>query len=693
MVIINRKSSISYIYVLCAILVLTFKLGTVAQTTDITDDAENALLSFTIDETPIYVGNTFTWNLNIENVTDLAGWQCDIEFDPNVLEAVEVIEGDFLKQGGETPFFQRGTIDNTAGVIDNLSAARFSKVGVNGTGKLLSVKFRAKTVGQTQITLSNLHVGDINLETIPIAPPDIVITIAAQSESNVNESKLTFTLAETPVLVGDTFTLHLKAENVTDLAGWECDIVFDPNVLQAVEVIEGDFLKQGGEMPFFLGGTINNTAGLIDGLSTARFSKVGVNGTGRLLSIKFKAKKIGEAQVTLANLAAGAGDLTIISLSPPEITITVEAQPDPIVDGSRLSFAIDSSVETPIRVDDTFILHLNTEEVTKLAGWICDIEFDPEILEVREVREGNFLHEGGISTFFLENTVDNTNGKITGLGAVRFSKEGISGAGTLLSLTCRAKGEGETEITISNLFAGSSDLVPITLSIPEFSINVEKRLFPPWDVNQDGQVDILDILHVAQYLREEASVNPQSDVDGDGMIGILDLIAVAQHINDSTSAAPTMITNQGVEMNPTLVNSSELTPELIHAWITEAMLKNDGATVFRKAIANLQRLLASLTPEKTKLLANYPNPFNPETWIPYHLARPSEVSIRIYNANGHIIRTLVLGHQNAGIYQSRSRSAYWDGKNDLGETVASGVFFYTLTAGNFVATRKMLVIK
>ena len=102
--------------------------------------------------------------------------------------------------------------------------------------------------------------------------------------------------------------------------------------------------------------------------------------------------------------------------------------------------------------------------------------------------------------------------------------------------------------------------------------------------------------------------------------------------------------------------------------------------------------IASVSGE-TALLANYPNPFNPETWIPYQLSKDAEVSLTIYAVNGQIVRRLALGHQAAGMYQDRSRAAYWDGKNAFGEPVASGVYFYTLTAGDFTATRKMLIRK
>ncbi len=93
------------------------------------------------------------------------------------------------------------------------------------------------------------------------------------------------------------------------------------------------------------------------------------------------------------------------------------------------------------------------------------------------------------------------------------------------------------------------------------------------------------------------------------------------------------------------------------------------------------------------LFANYPNPFNPETWFPYQLSKPSDVTITIYDVRGRVVRMLKLGHQAAGTYRSRSKAAYWDGKNKFGESVASGVYFYRLTAGDFSATRKMLIRK
>ena len=103
--------------------------------------------------------------------------------------------------------------------------------------------------------------------------------------------------------------------------------------------------------------------------------------------------------------------------------------------------------------------------------------------------------------------------------------------------------------------------------------------------------------------------------------------------------------------------------------------------------------ITAMIPNENALHANYPNPFNPETWIPYQLSKSADVTLTIYAANGQVVRRLALEHQPAGMYQNRSRAAYWDGRNTVGEPVASGIYFYTLRADDFTATRKMFILK
>jgi flagellar hook assembly protein FlgD len=98
-------------------------------------------------------------------------------------------------------------------------------------------------------------------------------------------------------------------------------------------------------------------------------------------------------------------------------------------------------------------------------------------------------------------------------------------------------------------------------------------------------------------------------------------------------------------------------------------------------------------PKETELLPNYPNPFNPETWIPYRLAEDSSVTLTIYDTSGKVVRTIEIGHKPAAVYESRDKAVHWDGRNNYGERVASGIYFYSLSAVNFSATRKMVILK
>ena len=113
----------------------------------------------------------------------------------------------------------------------------------------------------------------------------------------------------------------------------------------------------------------------------------------------------------------------------------------------------------------------------------------------------------------------------------------------------------------------------------------------------------------------------------------------------------------------------------------------------KSVIIQLENLIAYEIPAETELLRNYPNPFNPETWIPYHLSEDTNVSLTIYDTNGHLVRTIDVGHQSAAKYDTRAKAIYWDGRNQFGEQVASGVYFYSLEAGDFSATRKMVILK
>ena len=337
-----------------------------------------------------------------------------------------------------------------------------------------------------------------------------------------------------------------------------------------------------------------------------------------------------------------------------------------------------------IHLGDTFTVQVGIENVVDLAGWQFDIAFDPVVLEVLEVKEGDFLKQEGVTTFFQKGVINNRSGRITGFSSTRLSEGGVSGMGDMLSVSFKAKAEGKTQLTLRNFQLAHITGTPISAGPHEVEIVIVEHLITG-DVNRDGQVSILDLVLVARHFGKTAPANSEVDLNGDGVINVLDLILVSQNMGGSNGlAAPSMLSLDDID---------GLDPAIIRAWIERAQVEDDGSIAFQEGIANLQRLLASLIPEETTLLANYPNPFNPETWIPYHLADPSDVRITIYDARGAVIRHLDLGYQREGYYTSQSRAAYWDGRNTAGERVASGVYFYTLTAGDFSATRKMLILK
>ena len=216
--------------------------------------------------------------------------------------------------------------------------------------------------------------------------------------------------------------------------------------------------------------------------------------------------------------------------------------------------------------------------------------------------------------------------------------------------------------------------------------------YSPYDLDKDDDVDIDDAKIVVQAIGQSGNdiTDPRTDINGDGTVNNDDLLLVIDNYGEVWSEAPasgetfTLLDKETLET---------LAPAALEAQLEILRVESDGSLKYQRAIALLEGVLASLRPHETQLLANYPNPFNPETWIPYQLADTSKVSIAIYNIRGAVIRRLELGHQQAGYYTSRSRAAYWDGRNGSGEQVASGVYFFTLAADTFRATRKMLVGK
>ena len=249
----------------------------------------------------------------------------------------------------------------------------------------------------------------------------------------------------------------------------------------------------------------------------------------------------------------------------------------------------------------------------------------------------------------------------------RVQRASLNGSG----ITNVVEGLGSPgEIVISNSISETLTGTPLT---PPVS-------YAQYDVNKDGTVDNTDAGLVIDAL---GTSNAAYDVNGDGTVNFLDVVLVFDNRDDNVAGAPTIV---GMKLSAAQIDVIEEQIDLLIA-------TNDRSPAAMWTLIYLQQLLVTARPEKTQLLANYPNPFNPETWIPYELAADTNVRITIYNTQGVVIRTLQLGHQSAGYYTGRDRAAYWDGRNALGEQVASGLYFYQLETDEMSLMRKMVILK
>ena len=393
--------------------------------------------------------------------------------------------------------------------------------------------------------------------------------------------------------------------------------------------------------------------------------------------------------------------------------------------------SIAPTVVTSTRVGEQFSLSLDITAGEDVVGYQASVNFDSTALRYVEAAQGDYLPS---DSFFLSQLVKEN--RVT-LGGTAFA--GASeGDGTLATLTFEVLAIKPSSLTLFDVNVVNSKKERGYPSIVDGQV-----IEPPprvEDVNGDGEVNILDLVQVAANLGEtgenDADVNgdgvvnildlvqvsgaiggevvepppPVEDVNGDGEVNILDLVQVAANLgkigeNDADVNGDGVVNILDLVQVAGAIGGGGAAPSVysldlsiisaadVAGWLAQAQGLGVGDANLERGIHFLEQLLAALMPDETVLLPNYPNPFNPETWIPYRLAHGSEVNIAIYDAKGTPVRRLALGYQAPGYYADRGRAAYWDGRNEYGESVASGVYIYQLRAGDYAASRRMVIVK
>ena len=351
-----------------------------------------------------------------------------------------------------------------------------------------------------------------------------------------------------------------------------------------------------------------------------------------------------------------------------EMPMAVET-PEILTTDAVLSI-LPSPVPSPT-IGEQLTLNVNIAGGKAVAGYQVTVQFDATALRHVESRNGDYLPSGAsfVPPVINRNRVTLAATALTGMS---------NGDGALATLTFEVVAAKASTLTLSDVLL--SDSKGNTVSPQVESGQVTEPPKPKEDVNGDGVVNIQDLVLVASNFGEIGQ--NRADVNDDGIVNISDLVLVAGAFGTGAGA-------------PSLDPSSleRLTTADVREWLSQAHQLNSISPTHQRGRLVLEQLLAALVPKETLLLPNYPNPFNPETWIPYQLVKAGNVKIIIYDAKGTVVRHMELGHQSAGYYASRSRAAYWDGRNTLGERVASGIYFYQLQTDDVSLLRKMIILK
>ncbi|MFH1896805.1 MAG: right-handed parallel beta-helix repeat-containing protein [Candidatus Desantisbacteria bacterium] len=634
-------------------------------------------------------GDEFDVNIQVGSATtpisDLFGISFKLNYDTTLLDVVtpyntNVTAGDML--GSDVVFVQN--VDESAGQVSIGVSRKAGQGGVSGSGNVAKVRFKMSpnAIGSTTATfsLTNVSAMDSTLKPITLAPETAGIhvvqrlatpgLISPEDNALANQVDLNYEWSAVSGVVHYQFEL----DNNSDFSS--------PEIVATTTA------------------TIYNPSSLYGPLASS----------------------LPDATYCWRVKACDTLDSNWSSVRSVKVTTLVLNPQAPATVTTGSEFVVDVRVGSDTRVSHTY-------PANDLFGVSFSLFFDrTDILNVATtgvaIENGGFLGANPI----IYSTIVEDNGDGRGRVDIAMTRKngeaGASGYGSLVKVRFTtngtATGIGFKTSDVGHLInaynAGGS---PVVIAGWQNTIDVVPQpVFPmvwPGDTNNDGIVNEQDILPIAVNWMANGATRPNAsifwkaqpmpniwngmyaDTDGNGTVDGADVMAIganfkATHtVTGGSSPAPSLLDSQ-IDQSKYL----EAYRQMYHVLETSGLM--NGTNELKQALAQaietgVTQQQIEATPAESTLLQNYPNPFNPECWIPFELSEKANVVIRIYNISGQLVKTLDLGVLETGAYTTQSRAAHWNGRNEEGEEIASGVYFYQMQAGNKVMTKRAVVLK
>ena len=550
---------------------------------------------------------------------------------------------------------------------------------------------------------------------------------------------------------GSSITVPINVDDAKGIAGGDITLTFDKNILTAKEAKSTELTKSLNFMPNIMAGEVTLSMAGTKGIA---------EGSGTIVEIVFEVSAVakGGAKSPLTFKEAALYDElgNDIPIKVVNGSLTINIEEPPTTNGRKLIIP-----ELTAKPGDTITVPINITDATGVAGADIVVTYDKNVLIFKECKTTT-LSSG-------MNLVVNTETAGEIILSMAGTKGIAEGSGTIVEIvfevSAAAKSGSKSPLIFTDvaLYDELGNDIPVQTEDGTLTIEAapHPQEFPRWDVNQDGVVDISDLvlvgIHFGEDYRQNAPISPlvgtmrSKYAEGDLWLEAKAQMDLAPYLHVQLKTTPitdlygyqfdlgfdptalelltitvspmlkqdgtqtywtvsergTLIsamhvrqaTKRGINANGTLATIIFQVKDMEHSKDSPLRLSNIKLADSNAQLIPINVRVINLSlrrlfiPTKSLLAQNYPNPFNPETWIPYQLAQDSEVTISIYDENGQLMHLINLGVKPAGVYFTKGRAAYWDGRNDNGEKVASGLYFYQLKAGNFSATRKMVILK